>query len=55
VNAGSCTTSGPAFTCTTEKLTGTGGLFVRVTAKNKHGNGTPTAYIPVSQAQAAGR
>ena len=51
----SCTTSGPTFTCTTDNLTGTGGLFVRVTAKNKHGYGTPTTYVPVSQAQAAGR
>ena len=53
--ASSCTTNGPTFTCTTDNLTGTGGLFVRVAAKNRHGYGTPTTYIPVSQAQAAGQ
>jgi endonuclease YncB( thermonuclease family) len=55
VYTSSCTTGGPPFTCTTDKLTGTGGLFVRVTAKNKHGYGNPSTYIPVSQSQAAGQ
>ena len=51
VDAASCTAGGPLYACTTEKLTVTGGLFVRVTGRNKNGYGTPSAHIPVSQTQ----